>query len=69
MDFQVEAFLDYDKSSKGVVFTTDRAYQPGEQVMTSQFFFNITCYKVAFICTVSILVKIMHAHRSILLLE
>jgi hypothetical protein len=28
----VETFLDYDKSSKGVVFTTDRPYQPGEQV-------------------------------------
>lgn len=29
---QVETFLDYDKASQGVVFTTDRAYQPGEQV-------------------------------------
>ena len=29
---QVETFLDYDKSSQGVVFTTDRTYQPGEQV-------------------------------------
>ncbi|GFQ03013.1 ribulose-1 5 bisphosphate carboxylase/oxygenase large subunit n-methyltransferase chloroplastic [Phtheirospermum japonicum] len=28
---EVETFLDYDKSSQGVVFTTDRAYQPGEQ--------------------------------------
>ncbi|KAL3633666.1 hypothetical protein CASFOL_022428 [Castilleja foliolosa] len=25
---EVETFLDYDKSSQGVVFTTDRAYQP-----------------------------------------
>ncbi|KAL3502575.1 hypothetical protein ACH5RR_037024 [Cinchona calisaya] len=32
---QVETFLDYDRSSKGVVFTTDRAYQPGEQVFIS----------------------------------
>ncbi|GMY09625.1 ribulose-1,5 bisphosphate carboxylase/oxygenase large subunit N-methyltransferase, chloroplastic [Fagus crenata] len=32
---EVETFLDYDKSSKGVVFTTDRAYQPGEQVFIS----------------------------------
>jgi hypothetical protein len=30
--FQVETFLDFDKSSQGIVFTTDRAYQPGEQV-------------------------------------
>lgn len=30
--FQVEAFLDFDKSSKGIVFTTDRSYEPGEQV-------------------------------------
>lgn len=29
---KVETFLDYDKSSQGVVFTTDRAYEPGEQV-------------------------------------
>lgn len=29
---QVETFLDYDKSSQGIVFTTDRPYQPGEQV-------------------------------------
>ncbi|KAK8346062.1 hypothetical protein V6Z12_A07G189900 [Gossypium hirsutum] len=32
---EVETFLDYDKSSQGVVFTTDRAYQPGEQVFIS----------------------------------
>ncbi|KAJ6319405.1 hypothetical protein OIU78_014928 [Salix suchowensis] len=32
---EVETFLDYDKSSKGVVFTTDRPYQPGEQVFIS----------------------------------
>ncbi|KAK8925983.1 hypothetical protein KSP39_PZI018652 [Platanthera zijinensis] len=32
---QVETFLDYDKSSKGIVFTTDRAYQLGEQVFIS----------------------------------
>ncbi|CAA7407149.1 unnamed protein product [Spirodela intermedia] len=32
---EVEAFLDYDKSSQGIVFTTDRAYQPGEQVFIS----------------------------------
>ncbi|KAF3796637.1 Ribulose-1 bisphosphate carboxylase/oxygenase large subunit N-methyltransferase [Nymphaea thermarum] len=32
---EVETFLDYDKSSKGVVFTTDRSYQPGEQVFIS----------------------------------
>lgn len=24
--------MDYDKTSKGIVFTTDRPYQPGEQV-------------------------------------
>ncbi|XP_078438211.1 rubisco methyltransferase family protein [Wolffia australiana] len=29
------AFLDYDKSSQGIVFTTDRSYQPGEQVFIS----------------------------------
>jgi hypothetical protein len=29
---EVETFLDYDKSSGGIVFTTDRSYQPGEQV-------------------------------------
>ncbi|KDP29954.1 hypothetical protein JCGZ_18523 [Jatropha curcas] len=32
---EVETFLDYDKSTKGVVFTTDRQYQPGEQVFIS----------------------------------
>ncbi|XP_074285072.1 ribulose-1,5 bisphosphate carboxylase/oxygenase large subunit N-methyltransferase, chloroplastic [Silene latifolia] len=32
---EVETFLDYDKSSKGIVFTTDRQYQPGEQVFIS----------------------------------
>ncbi|XWS75911.1 hypothetical protein CRYUN_Cryun01aG0132200 [Craigia yunnanensis] len=32
---EVETFLDYDKSSQGVVFTTDRAYQPDEQVFIS----------------------------------
>ncbi|MBA0548959.1 hypothetical protein Golob_020021 [Gossypium lobatum] len=32
---EVETFLDYNKSSQGVVFTTDRAYQPGEQVFIS----------------------------------
>ncbi|KAJ4730248.1 Ribulose-1,5 bisphosphate carboxylase/oxygenase large subunit N-methyltransferase, chloroplastic [Melia azedarach] len=32
---EVENFLDYDKSSQGVVFTTDRPYQPGEQVFIS----------------------------------
>ncbi|GKV41265.1 hypothetical protein SLEP1_g48823 [Rubroshorea leprosula] len=32
---EVETFLDYDSSSKGVVFLTDRAYQPGEQVFIS----------------------------------
>ncbi|GAA0143965.1 methyltransferase [Lithospermum erythrorhizon] len=32
---EVETFLDYDKSSKGVVFTTDRGYLPGEQVFIS----------------------------------
>ncbi|KAL1560945.1 [histone H3]-lysine(4) N-trimethyltransferase [Salvia divinorum] len=32
---EVDSFLDYDRSSQGVVFTTDRAYQPGEQVFIS----------------------------------
>ncbi|XP_077237626.1 rubisco methyltransferase family protein isoform X2 [Tasmannia lanceolata] len=32
---EVETYLDYDKSSSGVVFTTDRSYQPGEQVFIS----------------------------------
>ncbi|KAK6919199.1 SET domain, partial [Dillenia turbinata] len=32
---EVETFLDYDAASKGVVFTTDRSYQPGEQVFIS----------------------------------
>ncbi|KAK4713973.1 hypothetical protein R3W88_019880 [Solanum pinnatisectum] len=32
---EVETFLDYDKSSQGIVFTTDRAYLPGEQVFIS----------------------------------
>ncbi|RVX08151.1 hypothetical protein CK203_017758 [Vitis vinifera] len=32
---EVETFLDYDKSSQGVVFTTDRTYQPSEQVFIS----------------------------------
>ncbi|VVA96844.1 unnamed protein product [Arabis nemorensis] len=32
---EVETYLDYDKSSKGVVFTADRPYQPGEQVFIS----------------------------------
>ncbi|XP_019420730.1 PREDICTED: ribulose-1,5 bisphosphate carboxylase/oxygenase large subunit N-methyltransferase, chloroplastic [Lupinus angustifolius] len=31
----VGTYLDYDKSSKGIVFTTDRVYQPGEQVFIS----------------------------------
>ncbi|XP_074556686.1 ribulose-1,5 bisphosphate carboxylase/oxygenase large subunit N-methyltransferase, chloroplastic isoform X2 [Curcuma longa] len=32
---EVETFLDYDKSSKGIVFMADRSYQPGEQVFIS----------------------------------
>ncbi|XP_021724443.1 ribulose-1,5 bisphosphate carboxylase/oxygenase large subunit N-methyltransferase, chloroplastic-like [Chenopodium quinoa] len=32
---EVETYLDYDKSSEGIVFTTDRQYQPGEQVFIS----------------------------------
>ncbi|KAF8410879.1 hypothetical protein HHK36_003416 [Tetracentron sinense] len=32
---EVDTFLDYDRVSKGVVFTTDRPYQPGEQVFIS----------------------------------
>ncbi|KAK1317280.1 hypothetical protein QJS10_CPA05g02018 [Acorus calamus] len=32
---EVETFLDYDKASQGIVFTTDRPYQPGEQVFIS----------------------------------
>lgn len=32
---EVETFLDYDKASMGIVFTTDRPYQPGEQVFIS----------------------------------
>ncbi|CAL5019316.1 unnamed protein product [Urochloa decumbens] len=32
---EVETFLDFDKSSQGIVFTTDRSYQPGEQVFIS----------------------------------
>ncbi|CAK8567023.1 unnamed protein product [Lathyrus sativus] len=32
---EVETFLDYDRSSKGIVFTTDRPYLPGEQVFIS----------------------------------
>ncbi|XP_068644007.1 ribulose-1,5 bisphosphate carboxylase/oxygenase large subunit N-methyltransferase, chloroplastic [Aristolochia californica] len=32
---EVETFLDYDKASEGIVFTTDRSYQPGEQVFIS----------------------------------
>ncbi|KAI9178312.1 hypothetical protein LWI28_024989 [Acer negundo] len=32
---KVETFLDYDKSTKGIVFTTDWQYQPGEQVFIS----------------------------------
>ncbi|XLS85003.1 hypothetical protein HN51_035169, partial [Arachis hypogaea] len=29
---EVDTFLDYDNLSKGIVFTTDRPYQPGEQI-------------------------------------
>ncbi|KAM7272026.1 hypothetical protein ACFE04_031240 [Oxalis oulophora] len=32
---EVDTFLDYDSSSQGIVFTTDRIYQPGEQVFIS----------------------------------
>lgn len=32
---EVETYLDYDRSSKGIVFTTDRQYQLGEQVFIS----------------------------------
>ncbi|KAF3331404.1 ribulose-1,5 bisphosphate carboxylase/oxygenase large subunit N-methyltransferase [Carex littledalei] len=32
---EVETFLDFDKSSEAIVFTTDRPYQPGEQVFIS----------------------------------
>ncbi|TYH57063.1 hypothetical protein ES332_D08G063200v1 [Gossypium tomentosum] len=32
---EVETYLNYDKSSQAVVFTTDRAYQSGEQVFIS----------------------------------
>ncbi|CAB4305010.1 unnamed protein product [Prunus armeniaca] len=32
---EVDAFLDYDKSSQGVVFSTDVSYEPGEQVFIS----------------------------------
>ncbi|QHO39532.1 SET domain-containing protein [Arachis hypogaea] len=31
----VDTFLDYDNLSKEIVFTTDRPYQPGEQVFIS----------------------------------
>lgn len=32
---EVDTFLDYDRASMGIVFTTDRAYDPGEQVFIS----------------------------------
>ncbi|XLR08105.1 hypothetical protein S83_036043 [Arachis hypogaea] len=32
---EVDTFLDYDNLSKGIVFTIDRPYQPGEQVFIS----------------------------------
>ncbi|KAF6175925.1 hypothetical protein GIB67_003413 [Kingdonia uniflora] len=32
---EVETFLNYDKSSHAIAFTTDRPYQPGEQVCKS----------------------------------
>lgn len=32
---EVDTFLDYDKSSRGIVFSTDRVYQSGEQVFIS----------------------------------
>ncbi|KAG9448581.1 hypothetical protein H6P81_008546 [Aristolochia fimbriata] len=32
---EVETFLDYDKASEGIVFTTDKSYQPGDQVFIS----------------------------------
>lgn len=38
---QVETFLDYDKTSRGVVFTTDRSYQPGEQVIFKCISFDV----------------------------
>lgn len=33
---EVETYLDYDKSSKGVVFTADRPYQPGLHIVWEQ---------------------------------
>ncbi|CAN0927285.1 Ribulose-1,5 bisphosphate carboxylase/oxygenase large subunit N-methyltransferase, chloroplastic, partial [Linum grandiflorum] len=33
---EVETFLDYDKSSKGVVFTTDRPYQLGIHILREE---------------------------------
>ncbi|KAF6135561.1 hypothetical protein GIB67_015414 [Kingdonia uniflora] len=32
---EVESFMDYDKSSQAILFTTNRPYQPGEQVFIS----------------------------------
>ncbi|XLR27789.1 hypothetical protein S83_055689, partial [Arachis hypogaea] len=31
----VDTFFNYDNLSKGIVFTTDRPYQPGEQLLLS----------------------------------
>ncbi|VAI60358.1 unnamed protein product [Triticum turgidum subsp. durum] len=33
---EVDAFLDYDKSSQGIVFTTDRSYQPGVYILREE---------------------------------
>jgi len=32
---EVDTFLDYDKASQGVIFPTDRSYDPGEQIFIS----------------------------------
>jgi hypothetical protein len=34
ISFQVEAYLDYEEISDTVILTTDRAYEPSEQVYT-----------------------------------
>ncbi|KAK2638360.1 hypothetical protein Ddye_026155 [Dipteronia dyeriana] len=38
----VETFLDFDKSTKGIVFTTDRQYQPGYYYVVDSGYINMT---------------------------
>ena len=53
VDLQVDSFLDFDQGNgKSIVFVTDRAYQPGEQVCVIDLqillYLLLNCYRLLF---------------------